>query len=119
MAQTLAEALGHPAPWAFLPTKRSQEWPLVVRDLEEFVGSPHLLAGRGPVWLWKQLQCSAAPRRLTWGALLNGWERAAAAEVFEALTRRPTSVDVTIFSWNARWLVDQASLRVAAKRRRG
>ena len=115
-AETLSEAVGHPARWMALPTRSSPSWENILHRLELFTDLQGDLGKRGPNWLWHKIQRRTLPKKIYWGELLRGWEQARGSEVRDALLRNAPLADIVIWSWNARWLVDLQSPRVRAKR---
>ena len=113
---TLADAVGHPADWMALPTRRSPSWENIIQQLENFTNLHGELGRRGPKWLWHKLQRRTVPRKIRWGDLLRGWRETQSPEVRETLTQTSPAADFAVWSWNARWLVDANSPRVAGKR---
>jgi len=113
---SLHEVLGYPVAARLLPTKRSPVWSGFKAALEQWMGVPDALLGRGPSWLWVKLQGTAAPKRCTWGGLLNGWLDATPADLVAALRRHTTATNTTITSWSARWLVDPIAQAVRCKK---
>ena len=112
----LSHALGQPAGWLGVPPRRSEDWTWVQERLATFVETPGCCDNRGPVWLWRRLQPQAPPAHMTWGRLLDGWRDAAPDRVREALLSQPAGADLHVWSWNARWLVDQQSELARRKR---
>ena len=72
MALSLAEALGCPAPWVSLPSRRSSSWKHAQELLRNFLGFIEI-DDIGPHWLWSRLQRRPRPKKITWGDLLKGW----------------------------------------------
>ena len=113
---SLGEALGQPAGWEGLPTRRSRGWGEALTALGGFVRDSAVVAGRGPAWLWARLRRSAFPADATWGALLEGWWDASPERVLGALHLPEAAADLKVWSWNARWLVDGTTSTAFAKK---
>ena len=116
MALTLAAALGHPAPWVSLPSRRSASWAKVLEAFSNFLNGCELTVNFGPHKLWNRLQRRPRPKNIRWGEVLKGWEEAHADRVREALFVSHGKAEIYIMSWNACWLVDMKSDKVRRKR---
>jgi len=114
---TLADTLGSPPAYRLLPAARSPEWAHVCKIIEHFCELDGVLNGRGPGWLWARLQGSAPPYNPTWGGLLRGHESSDPGRIRAALRESLSLHEVTVVSWNLRWLVNPDSDRAAGKKR--
>ena len=114
----LVGALGHPAPWVALPSRRSPAWGAILKRIEDFTNLHGLLTRKRPNWLWGRLRQCMQPKKIYWGDLLQGWAEADSDRIRQALIGPRSAEDVTFISWNASLLVDLLSTRVRAKRAR-
>ena len=114
--EAVGASIGSPPLDRPVPRRRSPIWESFCQSLENFLSSPGLLDCRGPSWLFRKLHSHSPPARLTWGSLLGELTAASAEAINLLLDERPRSSQVSVISWNARWLVDQNSSTTQAKR---
>ena len=114
--EAIGAALGQPPLSRPIPCRRSPVWEQFCHNFETFIASPGVLERRGPSWLYQQLHSRSPPSRMTWGNLLGGLGQATPDAIRILLSARPPSNELSVISWNIRWIVDQASGTTQAKR---
>ena len=108
--------IGSPPLLRPLPYRRSPAWEQFCTSLSHFAVSPGSLDRRGPAWVYRRLHSQTPPARLSWNTLLGDLIHATAPALSLLLADRPSPSQITVLSWNARWIVDPHSGPSVAKR---